>query len=66
MEILHEAFRKSFNDPGFPTDYKKLVGDEPSPLLAERIEKAIRELPRDPEVVELFKQIAGAGPLPSR
>ena len=27
-------------------------------------ERAIREIPRDPEVIELFKKLVGAGPLP--
>jgi hypothetical protein len=34
--------------------------------MPEEMEKAIRELPRDPEIVELFKKLAGGDPLPSR
>jgi hypothetical protein len=30
------------------------------------MDKAIKELPRDPEVVELQKKIAGPNPLPPR
>jgi hypothetical protein len=30
------------------------------------MEKLVRELPRDPELVELFKKINAAGPLPPR
>jgi hypothetical protein len=29
-------------------------------------EKALKELPRDPEVVELMKKLVGAEPLPPR
>jgi hypothetical protein len=43
-----------------------VVGEDPSPLMPEANEKAVRELPKDPETVELFKKFAGAGPLPSR
>ena len=32
----------------------------------ENHERAIQEIPREPEVVEIFKQIIGAGPLPPR
>jgi len=32
--------------------------------LPEENERAIRELPRDPETIELFKKFAGAGALP--
>jgi hypothetical protein len=34
--------------------------------MPEEMDKAIKELPRDPEVVELFKKISGGGPLPPR
>ena len=66
VEILRAAMRKSFQDPDFPKDYRKLAGDDPSPLIGEEQEKAIRELPRDAEVVDLFKKLSGPGPLPPR
>jgi len=66
VTILQEATVKSFKDPGFYTDYKRLVGDEPTPLMPEEMDKAIKELPRDREIVDLFKKIAGGGPLPPR
>ena len=34
--------------------------------MPEEQDKAIRELPRDRDVVELFKKLSGADPLPSR
>jgi hypothetical protein len=64
VKILQEAFRKAYLDPAFEKEYKKVVGNEPSPLLPEDHEKVIREVPREPEVIELFKKIAGADPLP--
>jgi hypothetical protein len=30
------------------------------------VERSIRELPRDPEVIGLYKKMAEAGPLPAR
>src|SRR6266511_2783620 len=66
VEIIKEALRKSFKDPAFFQEYRKLVGDDPSPLMPEGNEKAIRDLPRDAESVELYKKFAGAGPLPPR
>jgi hypothetical protein len=44
----------------------KLVGDEADPLMPEELAKAIREAPRDAEVVDLLKTLSGAGPLPPR
>lgn len=66
VEVLQEALRKVFRDPEFLREYKKLVAEEPTPLMPEEMEKAIREVPRAPEVIETFKKIAGAGPLPPR
>ena len=66
VEIIKEALRKSFSDPAFFKEYRKVVGEDPNPLTPEANEKAIRELPRDPEAVELYKKFAGPGPLPAR
>jgi hypothetical protein len=33
--------------------------------MPEENERAIRELPRDPETIDLFKKFAGAGSLPN-
>jgi tripartite-type tricarboxylate transporter receptor subunit TctC len=66
VAILQEAFRKTYLDPEFAKEYRKLTSDDPSPLLPENHEKAIKEIPRDPEVIELFKVIAGPKKLPSR
>jgi tripartite-type tricarboxylate transporter receptor subunit TctC len=66
VEIIQGAFRKTYQDPEFFRDYKKLTGDEPTPLLPENHEKAVRDIPRDKEVNELFKKLVGAGPLPPR
>jgi tripartite-type tricarboxylate transporter receptor subunit TctC len=63
-ETIREALRKAFKDPEFVKEYRKVVGEDPTPLLPEENERAIRELPRDPETIELFKKFAGAGPLP--
>ena len=66
VDILKEAFRKTYLDPEFAKYYLKLSGDEPSPLLPENHEKAIREVPRDADAIELFKILAGPKKLPPR
>ena len=66
VKILREAMAKTFKDPGFQQDFKKLMGREPTPLTGEEVEQAIRDLPRDPEVIALYKKLAEAGPLPPR
>jgi tripartite-type tricarboxylate transporter receptor subunit TctC len=65
-QVLRAAFRKIFDDPEFHKEYKKLVGDEPTPLAAEEVQRAIETLPREPSVIETFKLITSANPLPAR
>lgn len=66
VQIIREAMRKAMADPEFPVEFKKLMGDDPAPMGGEELERAIKELPRDKEVVQLYQKIAGAEPLPSR
>jgi tripartite-type tricarboxylate transporter receptor subunit TctC len=66
VKILRDAMAKTFKDPGFQQDFKKLMGREPTPLTGEEVQKAVRELPRAPEVITLYKKLADAGPLPRR
>jgi hypothetical protein len=58
VEILQTAMRKALNDPGFLTSFRKLVGEDPTPLMPEELQKVIQEVPRDPEVLALFQKIA--------
>ena len=65
-EILREAMRRTFKDQEFLAEYKKIIREDFEPIMAEEVEKAIREIPRDPEVNELVKKLSGPGPMPSR
>jgi hypothetical protein len=49
---------KSFKDPGFAKEFKTLTGVDPSPITAQAIEAAIRNLPRDAETIALYKHLA--------
>lgn len=66
IAILQEAFRKTFKDPDFARDYKKLTGEDATPLMPEDTERAIQNIPRDQEVVQVFNKLIGAGPLPGK
>jgi len=66
VEILEEAMRKVLKDTEFHREYRKVVGDDVEPVTAEQLTKEIREMPRDPEVIDLLKAISGGGPLPAR
>ncbi|MGH9896245.1 MAG: hypothetical protein ACREA0_30475, partial [bacterium] len=66
VKILRDAMAKTFQDPGFHQEFKKLMGREPTPLSGEVVEKAVRGLPREAEVIAFYKMLAESGPLPPR
>jgi tripartite-type tricarboxylate transporter receptor subunit TctC len=65
-EILQSAMRKALNEPAFPPNFRKLVGEDPTPLMPEELQRVIQDVPRDPEVIGLFNKIAGGEKLPER
>jgi hypothetical protein len=66
VKILRAAMAKAFSQPDFANEFKKLMGSDPSPLTGEEIEGALRELPRDPGILALYKKMTEHGPLPGR
>jgi len=66
VQILQEAMRNTYRDPEFSKEYQKLTGLEAEPQLAEELERTIRDMPRDPEAIDLFKKFIGPDRLPSR
>jgi len=66
VAMLRGAMAKAFKDPEFHKEFKKLMAAEPTPLTGEELQSAIKTLPRDPEIVALYKKLAEDGPLPPR
>jgi len=66
VEVLQAAMGKALNDPAFFASFRKLVGEDPTPLMPEELQKVIQEVPRDAEGIALFNKIAGAERLPDR
>ncbi len=66
FEILYQAMNKVFEDRGFHKEFKKLTGDDPSPLTGERLQTLIKKIPREPAVIGLFKKIASVETLPEK
>ena len=66
VQILRDAMKKTFQDPEFHKEFRKLTRDDPSPMMPETQAEVIRKVPRDVETIELFKAINGNAPLPPR
>ena len=57
------------NERGYRQTWDAAAGSKLNPdsnLGGEELEKAIKELPRDKEIVQLYQKLAGADPLPVR
>ena len=66
VAIWRAAMNKTFKDPAFLKEFKKLSADDATPLTPEAQEKAIKDIPRDSDVIALFNKLAGGEPLPPR
>lgn len=66
VQILREGMKKTFQDPEFHKEFKKLTRDDPSPMMPETQAEVIRKVPRDKETIDLFKLVNGPNPLPPR
>jgi tripartite-type tricarboxylate transporter receptor subunit TctC len=66
VAILRAAMSKTFKDPAFLKEFKKLSGDDATPLLPEAQEKAIKEISRDTDIIATFNKLAGSDPLSPR
>ena len=66
VQHWREAMRKTFRDPAFLKDFKRLSADDATPLTPEAQEKAIKDIPRDAEAIATFNKLAGSERLPAR
>lgn len=66
VQILQDAMRKTLRDPELEANYKKLAGEDVTPLMPEDLERSIRELPREKDLIELYKKLSGPDALPTR
>ncbi len=64
VQILQEAMRKTYRDPEFFKHYESLTGLVAEPQMPEELEQTIKEMPREPEAIELFNKLTGPDPLP--
>lgn len=65
VEILREAMRKALKDPDFFQRFKASFRVDATPLDPEDQQKMVRGAPRETEILNLYKALAGHGPLPA-
>ncbi len=62
---LKQAFDKVWKDPEFLKEYEFITRQKATPVTGDQYTKIIAGRPRDPKVLKVYKQLTGAGPLPS-
>jgi hypothetical protein len=64
LKQLKQAFSKVWSDPQFAEEYARMIAEPIDPIGGEEIEKVLAELPRDPKIMQIYKEISGFGALP--
>jgi tripartite-type tricarboxylate transporter receptor subunit TctC len=64
VDTLREAMRKALKDPEFFQRFKTSLRVDATPLDPEEQQKMVRSTPREAEILDLYRALAGHGPLP--
>ena len=64
LRELEVAFEKTWQDPEFAQEYERITNQAASPMTGEDYMRLVRNRPRDPEILQLYKKLIGGGPMP--
>jgi hypothetical protein len=64
LKALREAFSKLWKDRQFIEEYGRMTQELADPMTVEEFEELLRNMPKDPKVLETYKQLLAAGPVP--
>jgi hypothetical protein len=64
LKALRDAFDRVWKDPQFVEEYEHVTSEKADPMTADDFSELLRQMPRDPKIIETYKQLLGAGPVP--
>lgn len=64
LKALKEAFNKVWKDPRLAEEYERSTGEPAEPVTGEEIDRALQQIPKDPRVLNVYKQLIGGDPIP--
>jgi tripartite-type tricarboxylate transporter receptor subunit TctC len=64
LRHLKQAFSRVWSDPQFAEEYARVIAEPNDPITGEEIEKVLAQLPREPKIMQTYKEISGLGALP--
>lgn len=65
LKALKEAFNRVWKDPQFLAEYERMTQEKADPMTTDDFDELLRNIPQDSKVMETYKQLLAAGPLPS-
>jgi hypothetical protein len=65
LRALGEAFNRVWSDPQFAKEFARVTKEQPDPVTGEEVDRVLEQAPKDRKIMEVYRQIIGAGPLPS-
>ena len=64
LKALNEAFNRAWKDPQFAEEHMRLTQDPADPISGDELHQLLAQVPKDPRMIEAYKQLVGGGPLP--
>jgi len=64
LKALDEAFNKVWKDPEYAQEHERLTSEAADPMTGDEIHGLLAQVPKDPKIIEVYKQLVGGGPLP--
>ena len=66
LKALNEAFNRAWKDPQFAEEHMRLTQDPADPISGDELHQLLAQVPKDPRMIEAYKQLVGGGSLPPR
>jgi len=64
LKDLDEAFEKIWRDKQFAEEYERITNQAASPMTGKDYMRLVQNRPRDPKILDLYKELIGGGPMP--
>lgn len=65
LKALVEAFNKVWKDPEWAKEHEQLTKEAADPQTGDELHAMLAQVPKDPKVIDAYKQLIGGGPVPS-
>ncbi len=65
LKTLIEAFNKVWRDPEWAKEHEQLTKEAADAQTGDELHAMLSQVPKDPKVIDVYKQLIGGGPVPS-